>query len=92
MNCAPASPLLFGPWLPGIPEAERRAALRALAALVAVFAGSHDPAVAALRHAELDISTSDQALAMFDQLPALPRRKIIATYAQLMRPRGGRAS
>jgi len=58
-----------------------------LAALVAVFAGSDDPAVAALRHAEVDVSASDQALAEFDKLPALPRRHVLASYARLMRPR-----
>jgi hypothetical protein len=31
---------IFGPWRPGIDEAERRAGLRALAALTVVFAGS----------------------------------------------------
>ncbi len=78
---------LFGPWVPGVPEAERRAALRALAALVAVFAGSDDPAVSALRRAEVDVGASDQALEAFDKLAALPRRKIISVYARLMRPR-----
>jgi hypothetical protein len=92
MNCAPASPLLFGPWLPGIPEAERRAALRALAALVAVFAGSDDPAVAALRHAEADAGALDQALEAFDRLPSLWRRRVIASYAKLMSPRPKRTS
>jgi hypothetical protein len=73
--------------MPGIPEPDRVAGLRALAALVAVHCGSDHPAVAALRHAELDTSTSDRALAMFDKLPALPRRKIISVYAAVMYPR-----
>jgi hypothetical protein len=82
---------VFGPWLPGIPEHDRAAGLRALAALVAVYCGSGDPVVDALRRAELDATTSDQALAAFDALPAL-RRWLLATYAMLMSPsrqRGG---
>lgn len=78
---------LFGPWRVGIPETERVAGLRALAALVAVFAGSDDPAVAALRHAEAHVGASDEALAEFDQLPSLRRRHVLATYARLTRPR-----
>src|SRR5262249_21817116 len=37
--------------MPGIAETERRCGLRALGALVAVYCGSNDPAVAALRRA-----------------------------------------
>jgi hypothetical protein len=82
----------FGPWVPGIAETERRRGLRALGALVTVYCGSNDPAVAALRRAEADTAASDQALAALDALPPLNRRKIIATYATVMstsRQRGG---
>jgi hypothetical protein len=78
---------LFGPWMPTVDPVERVAGLRALAALVAVFAGSDDPAVSALRRAEVDVGASDQALEAFDKLAALPRRKIISVYARLMRPK-----
>jgi hypothetical protein len=78
---------LFGPWVPGLTEPDRRASLRALAMLCAVFCGSSDPVVAALRKAELKPDTADQARALFDKLPTLRRRQVLATYARVMRPR-----
>jgi hypothetical protein len=77
---------LFGPWIPGIPEPDRRAGLRALAALSAVFAGSGHPVVAALRKAEAEPETAGEALALFDKLPTLRRRQVLATYARIMSP------
>jgi hypothetical protein len=77
----------FGPWVPGICEGERRAALRALAALVSVYCGSDHVAVGLLRHAEVDPTASGHALEEFDKLPALPRPKILSVYAAVMRPR-----
>ncbi len=77
---------VFGPWVPGIPEHERRAGLRALACLCAVFGGMGHPAVAALRRAELDPDAAGEALALFDRLPTLRRRQVVATYARIMRP------
>jgi hypothetical protein len=77
----------FGPWVVGVDELERRAGLRALAALVAVYCGSDNPVVSALRCAESDIAASDQALAAFDRLPSLWRRRVIAAYAAVMYPR-----
>jgi hypothetical protein len=79
-------PGVFGPWRPGIPENERWAGLRALAALSAVFAGMDHPVVAALRRAELEPAAAGEALALFDRLPTLRRRQVIATYARIMRP------
>jgi hypothetical protein len=77
----------FGPFRQGIAEVERVAGLRGLTSLTAVFAGSSHPAVSALRRAEMDASASDAALAEFDKLAALPRRKIISVYAAIMDPR-----
>jgi hypothetical protein len=79
---------LFGPWRPNVPEAERRAGLRALAALVAVYCGSDHPAVGAMRKAERDPGAADEALKAFDGLPALKRRYVVSTYARLMRSGG----
>jgi hypothetical protein len=76
---------LFGPWLPGIPEPDRRAGLRCLAGLAAVFCGSRDPVVTALRRAELSPDTAGEALALFDKIPSRRRREILATYAAIMR-------
>jgi hypothetical protein len=77
---------LFGPWTPDTPEPDRRAGLRALAALTAVFAGSSHLVVAALRRAEAEPETAGQALALFDKLPTLRRRQVLATYARIMSP------
>jgi hypothetical protein len=76
----------FGPWRPGVEEAERRAGLRALAALTLVFASATHPVVATLRLAERVPEMMGQALDEFDGLPALRRRHIVASYARLMRP------
>lgn len=80
---------VFGPWRPGIPETERWAGLRGLAALSAVFAGIDHPVVAALRNAEANPEMAGAALALFDRLPTLRRRQVVAVYARLMRPGGG---
>jgi hypothetical protein len=77
----------FGPFRPDVDPVEKVAGLRALAALVAVFAGSDHVVVDLLRRAEADPGASSEALAMFDRLPALPRRKIISVYAAVMHPR-----
>src|SRR5262249_33494074 len=86
---AQRSPMVmpFGPWTVGVAEPDRVAGLRALAALSAVFAGSGHPVVAALRMAEAEPETAGQALSLFDKLPTLRRRQVIATYAAVMRPR-----
>jgi hypothetical protein len=77
---------LFEPWSPGVSEWDRRAGLRALAALTAVFAGPSHRALAALRKAELSPETADEALAEFDRLPTLRRRQVVAVYARILRP------
>jgi hypothetical protein len=70
----------FGPWLRKRADAERRAQLRSLAALSAVFVGSHNPVVRELRLAERDDGALVSAYALFEQLPAIPKRRILATY------------
>jgi len=82
---------LFGPWLPGAPEPERSAGLRALAVAVACHCGSGHPAVDALRRAERDPGAADAALRAFDALPSLKRRHVLSVYIAVMSPgRGGR--
>jgi hypothetical protein len=78
---------LFGPWLPEIPEPDRRAGLRALAALAAVFVGSNAPVVAALRKAELEPASAGEALKLFDRIPSRQRRNILCSYAGVMKHR-----
>jgi hypothetical protein len=77
---------VFGPWRPGIDEAERRAGLRTLAGLTLVFAGSGQAAVTALLRAETLPETMGRALLAFDRIPTRQRRNIVASYARFMRP------
>jgi hypothetical protein len=78
---------LWGPWIVNIPEADRRAGLRALAALCCVFVGSSAPVVGALRRAETSPDTAGAALKLFDRIPSRQRRNVLCSYAALMKPR-----
>jgi hypothetical protein len=76
----------FGPWRDDIDKAERLARLRELRALAHLLA-PNSPLAAALKAAETgDQAALDAALAELDRLPALARRRILATYAALSRP------
>ena len=78
----------WGPFTPGLSQAERRARLRALRALALVFARHHASIHDALWRAEKDLEPKRLALAerIFDHdLPALAKRRILATYADLAR-------
>jgi dihydroneopterin aldolase len=67
----------------GIDEVERRARLRELRVLVAVYCGWDHPAKAALDQAISSNASYEIALEAIDQLPALRRRRLLATYAAL---------
>jgi hypothetical protein len=82
----------FGPWSPGVTEYDRRAGLRAICALCAAYCGSDHPVVTTLRLAERVPDMMGQALDEFDRLPALRRRRIVGTYAAVMRPLQGENS
>jgi hypothetical protein len=76
----------FGPWRDDIGEAERLARLREMRVLAYLLAPK-SPLVVALKAAETgDQAALDAALAELDRLPALARRRILATYAALSRP------
>ena len=92
---------LWGPWSPDLADpAERKAQLRCLAAIVYMMriAGGPDPIplVRALRAAEeFEDTTKHSAAAtiafvhsrhLFDQLPILHQRKIIATFSAVTGP------
>jgi hypothetical protein len=78
----------FGPFRPDVDPVERVAQLRTLRTLVHVH--SHDgiePAVEdVLRQAEQDAFVLETALQAFDLLPALTRRRILATFAYIHKP------
>jgi hypothetical protein len=76
----------FGPWRPEIDPTERTAQLRCLAGLAAVFRGSHDPLVSALRAAEHDATALARAAELLERLPALVKRKLLSTYGAVTWP------
>jgi len=77
--------MTFGPFAPDIEADERRARLRAMRALALVYSRQN----LALAAAEHDPDALGRAFRLLDYLPALSRRKMLATYATLARP-GGR--
>lgn len=78
----------WGPFVPGLSDIERAARCRALGALVRVYTGPEgEQVVAALRRLEANTNDAPAALAALNQLPALPRRKALASFAALHQPR-----
>ncbi len=73
--------MTWGPWSPGLAdEIERWRQLCRLQGVAACLLGSQHPLISALRAAEGDGEALDAARVMFDQLPALPKRRIMATF------------
>jgi hypothetical protein len=73
---------MFGAWNPQISPAERLARLRALRALAHVFAHRHPDFATALLAAERgDDDALRRAQELLDRLPALNRRRLLASYA-----------
>jgi hypothetical protein len=71
----------FGPWQPDIDAPERLARTRALRALAGVFCHRHQQFVEALRAAETNEAELGRALQLLDELPALNRRRLLASYS-----------
>ena len=67
------------------PEPERAARMRELRALAMVYCGPRHPVTKALQTAACDPAATQNALAMLDALPALSRRRLLATYGALLR-------
>lgn len=80
-------PDAFGPWAPGLSDAEKLARYRSLRALVQVFAGPDHPLVLALARAEADPSDEAAGLAWeaLMTLPTIRRRRILGSLATLTR-------
>jgi hypothetical protein len=70
--------------LDGVPEAERMARCRELRALALVYCGLAHPATEALGAAITDPAMTGRALIVLDALPALRRRRLLASYGALM--------
>jgi hypothetical protein len=77
----------FGPWARDIDPAERLARLRSMRALALVHCRHEIDFLKSLQRAETDATALPVALEQLDRLPALRRRHLLATYAQLI---GGR--
>ncbi len=77
----------WGPWCPNLPDAERAARCRCLAALLRVWCGpAADQAVAALRAAETDPAHLPAAAEAITRLPTRPFRQALASFAALHSP------
>jgi hypothetical protein len=62
--------------------------LRTLAGITACHVGSREPVVRELRAAESDEARMGEALRLFEDLPALVKRRILATHAAVTWPKG----
>lgn len=77
----------WGPFRPDLDEAERRARLRCLRAIVHLSTGPRGVALAdLLRRAESDPAALPAAIDALDRLAGLDRRHVLASYAALNRP------
>jgi hypothetical protein len=76
----------FGPWARGLTTSERLARWRGLRALALVYVGGAHPLVSTLRAAERDRKAAALALEQLDALPALRRRRLLASYGALDAP------
>ncbi|MFJ7441286.1 hypothetical protein ACIQW5_26990 [Methylorubrum thiocyanatum] len=77
----------FGPWSDRIDVTERVARLRSLRAIVRLSTGPRGDRLAGLLHrAERDAAALAPALAALNQLAALDRRAVLASFAALHRP------
>jgi hypothetical protein len=65
-------------------DTERTARCRELRALSLVYLGPHHPVTIALAAAVTDPAATDRALTVLDALPALRRRRLLASYGALM--------
>jgi hypothetical protein len=76
--------MAFGPWAANLDAGERLARTRSLLALSLVFARSQPAFVEALTRASRgDQVELDRALKLLDRVPALSRRRLLASYNQL---------
>jgi hypothetical protein len=80
----------WGPFERGIDPCERKCRLRALYALSLVFCHAQ-PIVNTLRAAQSDPDFwLDEVAWQFEKVPTIPRRRILATWADMVRSDHGR--
>jgi hypothetical protein len=81
----------FGPWGPDVIDpTERVAQLRSLAALSAIFLGSHHELVVTLRAGETDETAAARALELLDHVPSLTKRRLLSTFGTITWPQQAR--
>jgi hypothetical protein len=78
--------MTFGPFVPDLDSTERIARLRALRAIALTFARPHRELLEALARVEHDDTALAPALELLEALTALPKRRLLATFADLGRP------
>jgi hypothetical protein len=81
--------MTYGPFQPDIAPGERIARLRALQALALVFARDFPEVGATLAAAEQDRGRDNAASELIERLPTKYRRRILATYSDLIKQRWG---
>jgi hypothetical protein len=69
----------FGPWVTELDPAERIARIRAIRALAGVFCHRFPSSGEALLRAEAEPAALEEALRLLDELPALNRRRLLAS-------------
>ena len=79
--------MTYGPFQPDLDPAERVARLRAMQALCLGFARQHPEVGRTLAAAESDPGRLPVAQELIAKLPAKNRRRLLATYADLVRGR-----
>jgi len=77
---------MWGPWSPNLDDGERLRRTSVLRALAFAYTGN-SALEAALSRPERDADALADAQIELDLLPALPRRRLLSTYARLSRPR-----
>jgi hypothetical protein len=71
----------FGPWAPGLADAERAARWRSLAALAMVYGGGVHPLLRLCLEAECNAAAADLAWRALETLAPLPRRRLLSAFA-----------
>jgi len=71
-------------WLLAVSEDEQQARLRELRLASRLILGPGHPATQALDDAVVDPGAATAALTAIDELPALPKRRLLAVIAQVL--------
>jgi hypothetical protein len=73
----------FGPWVSGLSTEEHAARWRCFSALVLLYCGGSHPLLRLSIAAEHDAEAERAALAAFDSLAPLQRRRLLSAYVSI---------